>query len=65
VISLERVRSSRKTESISAPSGLSRKTKFDSLLNASERLSKFIEPMDPHMPSMMNVFACIIVGWYS
>src|SRR5512138_3520438 len=62
MISFDRVRSSMKVESICAPSVGSRSTRFDSLLNASDRLSKFIEPIEPHSPSTMNVLACIIVG---
>ena len=49
----------------SAPSVASRNTRFDSLLNASDRLSKFIEPTTPQMPSTTIVFECIIVGLYS
>ena len=47
---------------ISWPSAGSRNTRFDSLLNAIERLSKFIDPIVPHIPSAMIVLACIIVG---
>jgi len=50
---------------ISAPSAGSRNTRFDSLLNAIDRLSKFIDPIVPQMPSAMIVFEWIMVGWYS
>jgi hypothetical protein len=34
-------------------------------LNASDRLSKFIEPIAAQTPSMLSVFACIMAASYS
>src|SRR5687768_18567330 len=56
LISVECVRSSRKTESMTAPTRWSKVTRFDSSLNASDRLSKFIVPTVLQTPSMTKVF---------
>ena len=54
-----------KISSSCAPERASSATSIDSSLNAIDRLSKFIVPTPPHMPSTTIVFACIIAGWYS